>query len=149
MPSRSINAYVLSNGCEKEFPDNTLTSFRVKFPFSLTLPNSANERWCIALNSISVSSNFKSSQDFNYLKSPMIIQFHSVEGNYKYDINYYNNKRLFEYKSNLRNHIFYKIKDCLNGNKEYMKNGMFYFYYNAFQDESNLGELSEHLKRAT
>jgi len=34
MESDSFNAYILSNGCLSDFPDNKSSSFSVRFPFS-------------------------------------------------------------------------------------------------------------------
>jgi len=42
MTSDSFNAYILSNGCLKSFPDNKLSSFSVQFPFSLEAESEKN-----------------------------------------------------------------------------------------------------------
>jgi len=60
-----FSMYVLSNGSHKYYPENTLSKFSVKLPFSFNLPISLNEKWGIALNSICLSSSFLSDYDEN------------------------------------------------------------------------------------
>ncbi len=68
-----FSAYILSNGSGDYYPDNTLSAFSVKFPFSLELPTSRNEKWLIALNSIGLSSKFES-EYLRYNNDPLILQ---------------------------------------------------------------------------
>lgn len=53
-----FSMYVLSNGSSEYFPDNTLSKFSVKLPFSLDLPTSYNQKWGIAIEGIGLSSKF-------------------------------------------------------------------------------------------
>jgi len=71
-----ISAYILSNGSHKQFPDNTLSQFSSKLPFTFELPTHLNEKWGIALNSVGVSSNFKS----DYLKNAGFPSFIQIRG---------------------------------------------------------------------
>lgn len=54
-----FSMYVLSNGSQQYYPNNTLSNFSVKLPFSLELPTSLNEKWGIAIQGVGLSSNFK------------------------------------------------------------------------------------------
>ena len=68
-----FSVYVISNGSADYYPDNTLSKFSVKLPFSFDLPISFNERWGISINSIGLSSKFTS----DYAESnqmPLIIE---------------------------------------------------------------------------
>jgi len=39
-----FNAYILSNGCLKEFPDNKLSSFAVQFPSPLDISHPEDKK---------------------------------------------------------------------------------------------------------
>ncbi len=66
-------AYIVSNGSKEYYPENTLSKFSVKFPFSLSLPIDRNEKWGICINSIGLSSKFESNYS-KYKYEPLIIQ---------------------------------------------------------------------------
>ena len=80
LKSSSFPALILSNGSPEYYSSNTLSKFSVKFPFSLELPTNANEKYCIALNSILMSSKYEPvyKKDFDY---PAIIQIQSLPSN--------------------------------------------------------------------
>lgn len=52
-----MNVFVISNGSPETFPDNTLTNFKNKLPTILEFPE--NENWCMAVESIGFSTNFR------------------------------------------------------------------------------------------
>ncbi len=66
-------AYIVSNGSKEYYPENTLSKFSVKFPFSLNIPIDRNEKWGICINSIGLSSKFESNYS-KYKYEPLIIQ---------------------------------------------------------------------------
>lgn len=71
MDSR-FSAYIVSNGSKEFFPENSLSKFSVKFPFSLDLDIDKNEKWGISINSIGLSSKFESKYE-SYKQDPLII----------------------------------------------------------------------------
>lgn len=74
MCSCVVNQTILSNGCLDQFPNNTLSNFKISFPFSKELRNRKSEKWYISLNSIGVSNNFKN----RISQNPIIFQlFHN------------------------------------------------------------------------
>lgn len=101
-----FSMYVLSNGSSEYFPDNTLSKFSVKIPFSLDLPISFNEKWGIAIKGIGLSSKFIS--DYSEKNQmPLIIElmnlvdhehcnnFYDEEGRKSCDFDIYSeNKKL-------------------------------------------------------
>ncbi len=72
-----FTAYIVSNGSKEYYPDNTLSNFSVKFPFSLDLPTNENEKWAISLNSIGLSSKFGSKYE-KYNSEPLMFQILSL-----------------------------------------------------------------------
>jgi len=68
-----FSMYVLSNGSSDNYPDNTLSKFSTKLPFSLDLPITFNERWGIAIQGIGLSSKFISEYSINN-QMPLIIE---------------------------------------------------------------------------
>jgi len=147
MSSDLIPAYILSNGCQNDFPDNTLSSFQVRLPLSSTLSNSSNQKWCISLKSIGISTNFKTGQESDYLKNPVIIQFQSRKDNLYYDVNYFNGDSQYENNLKIRTHILFKLQTYLNINKEILKRGQFHYFYNSFLNEDYRIQLINHLKK--
>lgn len=99
-----FSAYILSNGCRDFYPDNTLSKFAVKFPFSLDLSINGNEKWAISLNSIGLSSKFESKY-LRYNSDPLMIQitnFLEKEHCYHLEVQRKNcEEMLFEYNNDI------------------------------------------------
>lgn len=68
-----FSMYVISNGSHEYYPENTLSKFSVKLPFSLDLPISFNEKWGIAIQGIGLSSKFTSDYSANN-RMPLMIE---------------------------------------------------------------------------
>lgn len=68
-----FSAYITSNGSKEFYPDNTLSNFSVKFPFSLDLATNENEKWAISINRIGLSSKFGTRYE-KYNNEPLLIQ---------------------------------------------------------------------------
>lgn len=68
-----FSMYVLSNGSLDSYPNNTLSKFSTKLPFSLDLPIHLNERWGIAIQGIGLSSKFTSEYSMNS-QMPLMIE---------------------------------------------------------------------------
>ena len=73
-----FSMYVLSNGSSEYYPDNTLSKFSTKLPFSLDLPTHLNERWGIAIQGIGLSSKFTSEYSMNS-QMPLMIELIGLE----------------------------------------------------------------------
>jgi len=82
-----FSMYVLSNGSSDNYPDNTLSKFSTKLPFSLDLPIKLNERWGIAIQGIGLSSKFISEYSINS-QMPLIIELIGFEDHSKCDTAY-------------------------------------------------------------
>lgn len=52
-----MNLFLISNACFDTYPDNKLTNFKNKLPSILEFPNS--EKWCVSVESIGFSTNFR------------------------------------------------------------------------------------------
>lgn len=76
-----FSAYVVSNGSKEYYPENTLSKFSVKFPFSFDLPTNENEKWVISLNSIGLSSKFGSKYEKHY-NEPLVIHIVNLTSTY-------------------------------------------------------------------
>jgi hypothetical protein len=66
-----FSALILSNGSSEYYPDNSLSRFSVKFPFSLELPLNAQEKWFLTLQSITISTKYDDYHQ-NFLHPVMI-----------------------------------------------------------------------------
>lgn len=78
----TFSMYVLSNGSLDSYPDNTLSKFSTKLPFSLDLPIHFNERWGIAIQGIGLSSKFISEYATNS-QMPLMIELLGFKDHYK------------------------------------------------------------------
>jgi hypothetical protein len=63
-----MNIFLISNGSPDIYPNNTLTNFKNKLPTILELPE--NENWCVAIESIGFSTNFRNIDLPSNPKSP-------------------------------------------------------------------------------
>ena len=52
-----MNLFLISNGSEGTFPNNTLTNFKNKLPTTIELEK--NQNWCVAVESVGFSTNFR------------------------------------------------------------------------------------------
>jgi hypothetical protein len=52
-----MNLFLISNGSPETYPDNKLTNFKNKLPTIFEFPE--NENWCVAIESIGFSTNFR------------------------------------------------------------------------------------------
>jgi len=71
--NNKLSIYAISNGSREYYPDNTLSKFSVKLPFSFDLPISFNEKWGVAIKGIGLSSRF-TSEYFHYRNMPLMIE---------------------------------------------------------------------------
>lgn len=117
----TFSAYIMSNGSKDFYPENTLSKFSVKFPFSLNLPTNTNEKWGIAVNSIGLSSKFESKYS-NYSFHPLIIQMVNLHDNIicqDSSAQGYAQAVCENVILNYNKHIYKYMNQCYIGNEEY------------------------------
>ena len=66
-----MNIFLISNGSPDIYPDNKLTNFKNKLPTIFEFPE--NENWCMAVESIGFSTNFRNIDLPKNLDTPSFI----------------------------------------------------------------------------